>query len=265
MNTIVDMHSEVRHRAVFELRFAMGYEFWDRAGRVINSILAEFSESSWKLEGIDPNAARLLAPEENLQFAFGPTKADLSQTQSTEQEEILSHEEFAVLAERLTQTVLEVLAPTGIDRVGYRVWRLYGTVDKAEAESLIRRAKLLQLPEGIGDIAETTATLVIERPDHMIRAALVAFEQSIEVPRYVLEAARAKPEAMDKNQRAARRSKYIAMKAIKNYPHSGVLFDCDAYIEDIPMSDDFSISQFVLKAEEDVAMIKPSLLEARNA
>ncbi len=262
MDTIVTIGSEVRHRSVFELRYSQGYEYWDRGGKVVNEILQK--SDSWQLKNVDRRGTQIIDPERNLAFSFGPTKADLSQTQSEDVGTLVDVTEFATIAEELTAIVSAIVNPADSERLGYRVWRIYGTGTKDEAEQMIRKLQCFCVPEDLGDVTEASCTLVFERPTHMIRAAVVSFEQNLEIPRHVLETARSRPERLDRKQKQARLAKYRAQKSIKNYPSCGVLFDTDVYLEDPPYSSNLAITDFVLDAERDIESIRSSILRARD-
>jgi hypothetical protein len=189
-------------------------------------------------------------------------------------------DKFGGMAELLAEIVVKHLEVDTSPRIGFRVWHLYPTGDRDESYDHMRALAAFRLDDGalqsLGDVSETAHRLVVERQKHMLRVAVVPFEQNIELPPSVVQAAKLKThrvrsgEERDKYRTKAARyrrkrallDKLKAERTIKSYPQFGVLLDLDAYIEDPPFPDDLSISDFVSNAVDDFAQVKPIVLSS---
>lgn len=275
MTTVVDLKTEVIHRYVYELRFDFGQVYWDRAGRIAKEILSQREE--WDFDRIDINHCQLAHRDLNLAFNFGHARLDLSQTQSANVETLLSVGEFGALADTITTVVVENLELEFFPRIGFRVWRLYPSADREQSHELVRNLKLFklesELADAIGEVSEVSHRLVSDRQKHMVRIAVAAFEQQIELPPSLIRAAKMKPyKQTTEPQRSSgidRRRRILidrlkAEKKIAHYPQFGVLLDLDAYIEDPPYPDDLSVSDFIAAAFEDFEQLRRTVLTAAD-
>lgn len=263
MSQIIDLHTEVVHRHVLELRYLLGHLYWDRCGRVINDVIS--SEENWDFEGMDGATCRLAAREQNLQFAFSASRLDLSQTQGPEVERIEEASKFAAIADSFSTKVIDTLQLSEFSRIGFRAWYLYPTEDRDDAEERVRSLRLLSseindLP--LGTVSDVSCRLVVEMPSHMVRAAIAPFEQLVNLSDGVLRRTRAKARDFPRDQKRILLDKAKADRIVKNYPQFGVLVDLDAFMEDPPCPEQ-SIADFVRQAEESFAQIKNTLLEQR--
>ncbi len=265
MTTIVDLRTEVVHRYVFELRYLFGHLYWDRCGRIINEIVS--SEENWDFENIEGGVCQLVAREKNLHFTFSASKLDLSQTQSSEVENLEAADRFGATADSFSTKVAEILQVSEFPRIGFRAWYLYPTADREEAQERVRGCWLLS-PEietlGLGKVSETACRVVVELPSHMVRVAVTAFEQAVNLPSGLVQAAREKAREHHRDQRHILLDKMKAERIIKSYPQFGVLVDLDAFMEDPPYPDGPSVSTFVERAVSSFDTAKRALLEQRS-
>lgn len=277
MTTVVDLKTEVIHRYVYELRFDFGQVYWDRAGRIAKEILSQREE--WDFDRIDINHCQLAHRDLNLAFNFGHARLDLSQTQSANVETLLSVGEFGALADTITTVVVENLELEFFPRIGFRVWRLYPSADREQSHEMVRNLKLFRLESelsaAIGEVSEVSHRLVADRQKHMVRIAVAAFEQQIELPPSLIRAAKTnaykrvtdRPAGPGRAPGSNKRRRILidqmkAEKKIAHYPQFGVLLDLDAYIEDPPYPDDLSVSDFIAAAFEDFGQLRRTVLTA---
>ncbi len=264
MAHIVDLHTEVVHRHVFELRYPFGHLYWDRCGKVINELIS--SNPEWDFENIQGDWCHLVSREKNLRFNLSAAKFDLSQIQSADVLALDNAAEFSALAESFSQVVTSILQLSDFTRVGFRAWYLYPTADREESYRRVEKLKLLA-PEieklNVGTVSEASCRLVIELPQHMVRFAVAPFEQPVDLAAGVIQAARAKAKDCPRNQRHVQLDKMKAERIVKSYPQFGVLVDMDAFIEEPPYPDEVSASTFISSAFKSFGDIKKELLEKR--
>lgn len=263
MSHVVALPTRVVHRYVLELRYESGELYWDRAGRIAREIVAT---EGWGLETIDGNACRVSLPEKNVSFSFGAGKLDLSQTQSKEVLELMPAEEFGATADSLAGIVTKALEVNFFPRIGFRAWTLFPTSDREDSYRVAKNLRLFRTdPESqgaLGDISEVGYRLTVERADHMLRIAMSPFEQLVELPVSVMQAARARARDHRRHQRQIMFDKMKAEKVVKNYPQFGLLLDLDAFIEEPPCPDQLSVSDFVRTAADDFRDVESIVLAA---
>ena len=103
---VVSPSTGVAHRYIFELRYDLGFLYWDRVGRLACQLT---SEEGWDVESMNADRCVLSNAEKNIHFGYGPKKLDLAQTQSESVVALLEAHEFAALAEQFSGNVLEAL------------------------------------------------------------------------------------------------------------------------------------------------------------
>lgn len=263
---IVDLKTQIAHRYVFELRYDFGFLCWDRAGRIASELA---SKEGWELASIDFNRCLLQNRDQNIRFSFGYAKLDLTQNQSNELQDLMSPHEFGALAHEFAATVAEALDQPFCTRMGFRVWRLFGTSDRIDAERRVRNLRWLSFQDGmdeqLGAISEASFRAVFVREDKLVRVAVAPFEQQVDLPASVVQAARERARDYKKGQHQVALAKLRAEKTIESYPHFGVLLDMDAYIEDPPFPTPLSASDFVSKATEDFDKMQPVVLAGNES
>jgi len=265
MSQIVHRTTEVVHRYVLELRYLLGHLYWDRCGKPINEIVSR--DEGWDFDRIDGGTCHLCERERNLYFNVSALKLDLSQVQSAEVATLVTAPEFGSIADSLSVTVTEILQLSEFSRIGFRAWYLYPTTDRDDSYNRVRKLKVLS-PEienlMLGRVSEAACRFVIERPGHMVRAAVTPCEPAVNLSPGIVRAARTKARDQPHHQRQLLLDKAKAEKIIQSYPQFGVLVDLDAYIEDPPYPNALSMSGFVEDARSSFEAIKSVLLEERT-
>lgn len=265
MAHVVDLRTEVTHQYVFELRYESGMLYWDRAGRVARELT---KEEGWELRGMDGRRCELVHRDRNLSFNFGPAKLDLSQTQNKEVSELLSPGEFGATGDACADVVLSSLDLAFFPRIGFRVMKLYPTKTKEDAEERIRRLLLSEVHDQVegtlGRVSEWSSQVVVERPRNMLRINVTSFEQNIQLPESVIRAARTRAREHWKDQRQARLQQLKAKRIVESYPQHGILLDLDAYIEEPPVPEALSVSDFIAAAAQDFDDVKGRVLAQRG-
>ncbi len=264
MSTIVDPNTGIIHRYVYELRYEFGQIYYDRSGRVAKQLLREMDD--WNFDTIDGQRCAMSNRETNLLFNFGSEKLDLSQTQNADVDTLMPVGDFSKLAENATKPVVESFGLELFSRIGFRVWNLYPTATRDEAENLIRKLKLFGVATQTSDLiqkaTEVSHRLVTDRGTHMLRIAIAPFEQNIQLSPSILQAAKTKARDLPRNQKQALIEQLKAEKRIAHYPQLGVMLDIDAYLEDPPMFADLSVSDFITVAYSDMEQLKGEILES---
>jgi hypothetical protein len=221
------------------------------------------NREGWSAGVIDTNGCHVRNDDDNLVFSFSATSVSLSQSQNRDVQEILSAEQFAALAEEFSEMVITTLEVDILPRMGFRIWTLYPTASLDEAASRVSRmsffspcAPLISL----GELSYVSHTVVIARPDCMVRVAVTPFEQQVNLAPSILAAARQRAREHWKDQRTVLIERLKAKKAIKAYPPLGIMVDMDAYIEDVPSAKQVPICQFVSGAMRDFDSIMQAIL-----
>ena len=264
MAYIVDLHTEVVHRHVFELRYQFGHLYWDRCGKVINELIGSNPEWSW--ENVQGDTGHLALRDKNLHFNFNSTKFDLSQTQNAEISTLYNADEFGAIAESFSSVVTSILQLSEFTRAGFRAWYLFPTTDREESYNRVKELKLLA-PEisdlKFGRVSEASCRLVIELPQHMVRFAVAPFEQTVELPAGIIQATRLKAKDSPRNQKHVLLDRIKAERMVKSFPQFGVLVDMDAFLEDPPYPGEVSASSFITTAFQSFQDLKKGLLDKR--
>lgn len=254
----VKLNSEVIHRYVCEIRYDLGQVYWDRAGRIATEVLSD--KPGWDFENIDMNNCQLSNRDQNLVLNFGPVKLDVSQTQNADVDALIPIGEFGKRVEELSSTVVRYLELKTFPRIGFRAWYLYPAESRERSHDMIRNLEVFSIKnsliESLGQIRELSHTLVVDRPTHMLRVAVSAFEQTIAIHPSVLRAANVKSRNHSHGQRQLMIDGLKAKKKIEHYPQFGVLLDLDAHIEDPPLRDELSVSDWIGKVASDFAAVK---------
>ena len=112
----------------------------------------------------------------------------------------------------------------------------------------------------LGELSYLSHSVVIARPDRMVRVAVTPFEQQVNLAPSVLAAARQRAREHWKDQRKVLIERLKAQRAIKAYPPLGIMVDMDAYIEDVPSAKQIPICQFISGAMKDFDSIAQAIL-----
>ncbi len=260
MAYVVDPSTAVRHRLVFELRYERGELYWDRCGRVARAVA---NREGWATNVIDANGCHIRNEDDNLVFSFSSTGVSLTQTQNRDVQEVLPADRFAALAEELSEMVVAALEVDALPRMGFRTWTLYPTASLDDATLRVSRMSFFAACSALTDLGELSYpshSVVIARPDRMVRVAVTPFEQQVNLAPSLLAAARQRAHEHWQDQRKVLIEKLKAQRAIKAYPSLGIMVDMDAYIEDVPSAKQIPICQFVNGATRDFGSIAQAIL-----
>lgn len=260
MAHVVQLGTGARHRLIFELRYECGELYWDRCGRIARTLA---HVKGWAVQSVDVNGCHIRNEDLNLVFTYSPAKLDLTQSQSKDVSNLLSHGEFAAIAEEFSETVVRALEVDTFPRIGFRVWTLYETQSVEDATQRIGKMSFFRPCKeliGLGEPSHLSFGVVVDRPRQKIRIAVTPFEQQIHLAPSVIAAARAEARKHWKEQRSVRIQKMKAQKAIKAYPSVGLMIDLDSYIEEVPYPDELSVGTFVEEAAKDFDLICETIL-----
>jgi hypothetical protein len=260
MTFVIQTSTGIRHRMVFELRYDSGELYWDRCGRAARKLAAE---KEWAVKSIDLNGCHILNEDQNLVFSYSPTQLDLTQSQSKDASELLSFGEFAAIAEMFSEVVVQTLEVNSFPRIGFRLWTLYGTESLDDASARIGRMSFFSSSKalsGLGELSYMSHSVVLARPNQMVRVAATPFEQQIHLAPSVIAAVKEKPHQHSKEQRKLLIQQLKAKKAIETYPHMGIMLDLDAYIEEAPYPDQLTVITFIEEAVRDFCEIREAIL-----
>ena len=260
MTYVLDPKSAVRHRLVIELRYESGELYWDRSGRIARTLA---HREGWLTHSIDTNGCHIQKEDQNLVFSFSPTKLSLSQSQSQDVSELLSSGEFAAIAEEFSEIVVNSLDVEFLPRMGFRAWVLYPTESLDDASSRVSKMSFFAPCKALTDLGQLSYishSVVVARPDHMIRVAATPFEQQINLAPSIVAAARVRARDHWTKQKQVLVDQLKAKKAIKAYPRMGIMVDMDAFIEDLQSAKQLPICRFIDGATIDFNKISSTIL-----
>lgn len=259
MSTIVPNSRRIKNKQVVELRYGLGHIYWDRCGRIINEVLSGSPE--WAFDSMKSGHCVMTRMDQNLQFVFGYGTLHLMQTQDVRVTDLLPVKDFAEIAESLAQIVIRVLELREFTRLGFRVWHMFETPSRYDANQAIARLKHFQFSERWGKVIAPTFSVEIEQPSRMLRVNLSSFEQEIRISPNLERNERIQAKNLPTGQREARIEKLKAKYKVESFPQCGVLVDIDGWIEDPLMDGGVSISSFAVDTFEEVGRVEKELLE----
>src|SRR5262249_21139803 len=148
-------------------------------------------------------------------------------------------EEFTDQADILSSIVIDQLGLTEFDRIGFRIWYLFGCKSKEEAEKWILdlgyysvSPRLCEVFEG--EIETAGAIIILASADRKFRIALNAVENQaqIDIGQEVLTV---RASMLHKDQDKFLRQQMQAKRRMLHNPGFGAMIDVDAF-QEIPIS-----------------------------
>ena len=215
------------------------------------------------MHSIDHNGCHIWNEDRNLIFTYSSTKLDLTQSQNQDLPDLLPPGEFAAIAEEFSEAVVQALEVDSFPRIGFRLWTLYGTESVEDASSRISRMSFFSPCKALielGELSYASHGVVVARPKQKVRVAATPFEQQVRLAPSLIAAAREESHKHDKEQNKLLIQKMKAQKAIKAYPAAGMMIDLDAYIEEVPYSEQVSAISFIEDAMGDFGVICEAIL-----
>jgi hypothetical protein len=215
------------------------------------------------MQSVDTNGCHIWNEDQNLIFNYSSAKLDLTQSQNQDLPELLPPGEFATIADRFSDAVIQALEVNCFPRIGFRLLTLYGTDSIEDASSRIRKMSFFSPCKALTDLGELSYLshgVVVARSRHMVRVAASPFEQHVRIPPSLIADARAESHKHEKHQDKVFIQKMKAQKAIKAYPAVGLMIDLDAYIEEAPYPEHVSARTFIEEAMGDFGVISEAIL-----
>jgi len=253
MAPIISAQNAILHRQVYELRYHHGYTFIDRAGQILNYLLYDTGDE-WIDGERSGDRFSVSKGSTNTTFSYGNEKLDLNEVQSEKVATLRPIEKFGKDADDLSRAVINFLLLNSFSRIGFRTWYLLKVDNKADGVKAIQESSIYSIGNdicGLGDVDDTSFSIVLNRGQYKVRLALAVAEQVIQLAPSVYDAAKKEPHKERSHQRKILQEKMRAQKAIANYPLYGVLVDMDFFIEDPLVPDDLKIVDFITSREKD--------------
>lgn len=263
MATVVDIHSVVRHKQVFELRYQFGHVFYDKLGRVAADLLSNYE--GWSFAQLSSDHATLAHKELNLSFNYGVTTLALSQVQTAEVPELMESSEFAQVADRFAGHVVDAFEVTDFPRAGYRVWELFETSSREKAVELLSRSSLGKDAYGavkaLGRPYDLQLRAEVERENHILRIQIAPAQQQVEIDPATMAKLRAQTFTMDSRvRRQALIDRERARRKVAAFPLNSLLVDLDASVEDPEYPQAFKPVDFIATAWQDMEEVAAVIL-----
>jgi hypothetical protein len=212
-------------QVVLELRYDLGYRYWDKCGETIIEIGKAFPEWTWKELQRD---GTLLVNQKN---------RDMFLLFSWEAVRLVQHEvenlnQFKIYCGEIPKIITKCLAVDNYRRIGNRFWYNYAVESTEEGQQILEKSKLLEIPEAkvklFGDkIRARSFTLVFEKNDVDIRLFVDVFKRD-EIP--------------------------ANMKIREEFhPKYMIKYDFDIYTETTHRADSFDCAEFVQRNKNLIA------------
>ena len=232
-----EMASLTLYKVVFELRYDFGYTFWDRGGAAVNELLRY--NKDFVVVSAGEKRTTLIDRANELNFAFGPLKLDVSQQLTRGDVQLLPVEDFAKISGSLTNTVVDCLSVEQFSRIGFRTWQLLETPSLEEAQERLKASGFADLSfieriKGVEGVDEANCSFVVSRETNSTRIAMAAVEQKVEVPEDIKKVAQTVPHKRPVGQPDALRMKIRADKQMQQFPQFAVLINMDHYVHGHP-------------------------------
>lgn len=255
----------VIHKLIFELRYNYGFTYLDRCGATLNDLLS--SNPGWFSDQINPQSGIIHYPEKRLIYTFNTQRISFHQEQSERIATLIPIKNFGNYANSLTGIVIDRLGIEDFSRIGFRVWRLFGTESFEKArEKIIQlgyvNTKIIKEKIGNNEIEEIGFNFIINTDIGKARIAITPIEQNIKIDPATIKHSKQKIHKLPpENRKSALLNKIKLQKAIKNYPLFSILIDIDFFCEDPPIPEDLSITDFIINAFNKSEKISKLLIE----
>lgn len=162
-------------QVVLELRYDLGYRYWDKCGETIIEIGQAFPE--WKWKELRPDGTLLVNQKNEDMFLFFSWEAI-----RLVQNEVQNLNQFKNYCGELPRIITKCLSIENYRRVGNRFWYIYKVEDFENGQVVLNRSKLLEIPESktelFGDrIKARSFTIIFEKNDFNIRLFVDVFKR----------------------------------------------------------------------------------------
>lgn len=167
-------------QVVLELKYDLGYRYWDKCGETIIEIGRAFPEWTWKELQRD---GTLLVNQKNknmfLLFSWDAIRLV--------QHEVENLNQFKNYCGKIPKIIAKCLSVENYRRIGNRFWYNYRVEGIEEGQKILMRSKVLEIPQTkiklFGDrIKARSFTIVFEKKDFDIRLSVDVFSRD-EVPK----------------------------------------------------------------------------------
>lgn len=217
-------------KLVFELRYAYGNVFLDRCGSILDRILRNYPEWTFRDDQVSPQGAPLVSMENACRFTFGTKSCDFAIERSSGDPPISPEQlaKFTSQVDELTSVVIDQLGLSEYVRIGFRAWFVFGCKNIDAAEDWLRGLGVVQVDPrlleafGVDRTTAVSTAVVMEGVDRRFRIGL----NTVEISQKPKGIAGIQPKQLHKKQRELRK------RLLKQNPETGVMIDIDAYQED---------------------------------
>jgi len=212
-------------QVILELRYDLGYRYWDKCGETIIEINQVFPEWTWK--ELQPNGTLLVNQKNNRMFLLFSWEAI-----RLVQHEVESLNQFKIYCSEIPKIIAKCLSIENYRRIGNRFWYNFKVDSIGEGQKILKRSKLLEVPENkieyFGKKIKTqNFTIVFENEDSDIRLFVDVFKRD-EIPDNIKIREEFHPKFM-------------------------IRYDFDIYTEKSVKADSFDFSEFIQKNKNLIA------------
>lgn len=225
----------ILHQFIAELRYADGYIYLDKCGRVLSGILYE--RENWLVKGDpNPNATRVVNPSLGLTFNFSASKLDFSYERQLGSEPPSEVEIAEIMAEinEVTALVVDQLGLKRFERLGFRQYYMILTEEEDQAKEFLFSLNMFTVnPKIVAEIGKPTAGTIALFVEHegikrRIATSLAETQARVNFGNEILGIPAA---ALSKDQNKTFIAQLKQKRKLALAPQSAVMIDVDSFIE----------------------------------
>lgn len=222
-------------RIVYEVRYADGDVYFDRAGRVVRQLRRDSAD--W-LPVRSAEHTKLASIVNGGQFTFNSKKMDGVIEQGAGEAALTDADcvSFAEQAAEISETVISELAISQFLRIGCRVWYLAGASDKADGVDWVQSLEIFSVNPRVaaefgGTIKDFLFLSEFPGEDRNYRFGVDTWtrQQKLELGQTTIQL---DPKSLHTNQREAFKKKLKLQRRIEQNPEYAISFDLDSYLDD---------------------------------
>lgn len=167
-------------QVVLELKYDLGYLYWDKCGETMIEIAQAFPEWTWK--ELQRDGALMVNQKNRDMFLLFSWEAI-----RLVQHEVENLNQFKIYSGEIPKIIAKCLSVENYRRIGNRFWYNYRVEGIEEGQKILKRSKLLEIPETkiklFGDrIKAGNFTIVFEKNHFDIRLFVDVFKRD-EIPK----------------------------------------------------------------------------------
>lgn len=224
-------------KIVFELRYRNGFTYLDRCGRLIHTIID--SSPEWTVDPSNPNpqGATIVSLENSCAVHIGTTRMDLAIESPSNGDPVTEEdiEGFVEQVDQISLIVKDVLGLKDFERIGCRVWYLFASDSKEEAEDWLASLECYNVNPALykafdGEKQALGVSLIITGSDRNYRIAFNGVERAatIDIGSGLLNM---RQRQLSEHQQKLLGKAKLQARTVRNSAYPAAI-DIDAFVDD---------------------------------